>query len=148
MIIVNYFPTKKWQCCCKYRQVSLTIKPSAWLIKLLTVHGWHVGQKNEKARILIKAFQLAVKLATTIIVILLQSNGYHKRFWRRKAELFWRGSRPVLLTRQSYCNTWPADIYRSFKPFSVHCESSWKCFVPSRSTQRLFTASSIQTLAS
>ena len=78
--------------------------------------------------------------------VLLQSNGYHKRFWR-KAELFWKDSRALLLTRHSCCNTWPVDIYRSFKRFSVHYGISWKCFGPSRSTQRLFTASSIQTLA-
>ena len=79
--------------------------------------------------------------------ILLQSNGCHKRF-SPEAELFWKGSRPVLLTRHSYCNTWPVDIYRSFKRFSVHYGISWKCFGPSRSAQRLFIASSIQTLAS
>ena len=81
--------------------------------------------------------------------VLQQSNGYYKRFWRR-AELFWKDSIhvPVLLSRQIYCNTWPVDICRSFKRFSVHYGISWKWFGPSRSTQRLFPASSIQTLAS
>ena len=81
--------------------------------------------------------------------VLQQSNGYYKRFWR-KAELFWKDSIhvPVLLSRQICCNTWPVDICRSFKRFSVHYGISWKCFGPSRFTQRLFTASSIQTLAS
>ena len=41
---------------------SLTVKPYAQLVKLLTIHGWHVGQINEKARILIKAFKPEIKL--------------------------------------------------------------------------------------
>ena len=45
-------------------------------------------------------------------------------------------------------NTWPVDIYHSFKRFSVHYSISWKCFGPSRSAQRVFTASAIQTLVS
>ena len=81
------------------------------------------------------------------IYVLLQSNGYHKRFWR-KAEPFWKDSRAALLTRHSCWNTWPVDIYGSFKRFSVHYGISWKCFGPSRLKQRLFIASPIQTLAS
>ena len=77
----------------------------------------------------------------------LQSNGYKKRFWR-KAGLSKKLSILALFTRQSYWYTWPVDIYRSFKRFSVHYGISWKCFGPSRSPQRLFPASSSQTLAS
>ena len=49
------------------------------------------------------------------------------------------------------CSAWnsrPLDIYFGFKHFSVHYCSSWKCFDHSWSSQRVFTSSAVQALAS
>ena len=79
--------------------------------------------------------------ATTKIVIL-QSNGCGKRFWRQKAEHF---SSP--LTKYKRWNKRPVDICLNFQRFSVHYDISWKCSDPSCSSQRVFTSSAVQTLA-